>query len=430
MTKIYIKTFGCAVNRSDSEVMAGVLVKAGYNVVDDVNDMNRIDNADIVIVNTCIVKGPSERNVLKFIKKGDELGKKVIVSGCITKTNPKELLQYSLVSPKNVSQIDSVVEESVKGNIVHLVSDDTNPRLNLPKVRKNKIIEIIPICAGCLGACAYCIVKKARGGLVSYSPDAIIEQAMSAVKSGVKEIWITAQDTGAYGYDIGTNVCELLLEIVKIKGDFKVRLGMINPNHALAFVDDLISVFKSDKMFKFIHLPVQSGNNKVLSNMNRKYSVEDFKLVIEKLRKEIPDITISTDIICGFPGESSSHFNDTIELIKWLKPCVLNISKFWSRKGTSAHQMENKVDGIQIKQRSHQLAEVFKEVGSKVNETWMNWTGDILIDEIGKDNSFVGRNYSYRPIIIKGDYKVGDVVKVKINDITWFDLRGIKFTKE
>ena len=423
MTNIYIKTFGCTVNQSDSEVMAGLLSKAEFDIVDDV------DSADIVIVNTCVVKGPSETNALKYIDKINNLGKKLIIAGCITKTKPKQLLKYSLISPKNVCHIVSVVEEMLNDHTVHLIADDKNPRLNLPKSRKNEVVEIIPICAGCLGACAYCIVKKARGHLFSYQPDSIIEQAICAIKSGVKEIWITAQDTGAYGYDIDYPLPKLLWRLVELNGDFKIRLGMINPNHVLKHLDELIGVFQSDKMFKFLHIPVQSGNNVILSKMNRKYTVEDFKYVIEKFKKKIPMITIATDIICGFPGETESQFNNTIELIRWLNPDIINISKYWQRSGTKAARMKKKVSGDEIKKRSRYLFDLFKNIGLMVNEKWYNWVGDIIIDDIGKDGTFIGRNYAYRPVVVLGNFQIGDKIRVRIKNVTCFHLKGEEIRK-
>ncbi len=427
MSKIFIKTFGCSVNRSDSEVMAGLLADAEFVIVDSV------DSCDVVIVNTCVVKGPSETNALKYIDNVNNLGKMVIVAGCITKTSPKQLLKYSMISPKQVCNIVSVVEETINDHIVHLIADDKNPRLNLPKIRRNKVVEIIPICAGCLGACAYCIVKKARGHLVSYDPDTIVRQATHAVKSGVKEIWITAQDTGAYGYDIDFPLPRLLRQLVAIHGDFKIRLGMINPNHVLKHLNPLIDIYKNEKMFKFLHIPIQSGNNEVLVKMNRKYAVDDFKFVVSAFRKAIPEITIATDIICGFPSETESQFNDTIGLVRWLNPDIINISKYWQRSGTKAARMKKKVSGADIKKRSSYLFDLFKNIGLMVNEKWYNWVGDIIIDDIGKDiggeATFVGRNYAYRPIVVKGDYELGDVVRVRVNSVTCFHLKGEEVRK-
>jgi len=290
---------------------------------------------------------------------------------------------------------------------------------------RNPVIEIIPICEGCLGSpCSYCQVKKARGTLRSYPKEEIIEQAKAAVKDHIPEIWLTAQDTGCYGKDIDSSLPELLRELIEIKGDFKIRLGMCNPNHALEFLDELIEVYKSEKMFKFLHVPVQSGNDKILKSMKRKYKVEDFGYIVRRFREEIPEITIATDIICGFPGETEEQFQDSLDLIKETKPAVLNISRFWPRPGTVAEKMEDQLHGRDTKKRSSLLTDIAHNIFRMQNERWLNWKGEILIDEKGKDDSWVGRNLAYKPVIVRGDYKLGDKINVRVNKVTSFDLRA------
>jgi len=257
-----------------------------------------------------------------------------------------------------------------------------------------------------------------------YPKEEIIEQAKAAVKDHIPEIWLTAQDTGCYGKDIDSSLPELLRELIEIKGDFKIRLGMCNPNHALEFLDELIEVYKSEKMFKFLHVPVQSGNDKILKSMKRKYKVEDFGYIVRRFREEIPEITIATDIICGFPGETEEQFQDSLDLIKETKPAVLNISRFWPRPGTVAEKMEDQLHGRDTKKRSSLLTDIAHNIFRMQNERWLNWKGEILIDEKGKDDSWVGRNLAYKPVIVRGDYKLGDKINVRVNKVTSFDLRA------
>lgn len=419
MTKIYIETAGCSLNQSDSEVMAGLLKKADFEIIDKAED------SDLVILNTCTVKGPTEANFWKRLCEIRNMNKKIIIAGCIAQTVPDELDNFSLVGTTQINNIVSVVEETLNDNIVKLLVMEKNPRLNLPHIRRNKIIEIVPICAGCLGEpCAYCKVKQARGDLVSYDKGAIVKQVSKAKLQGAKEIWLTAQDTGCYGKDIKSNLPKLLNDIISLEGNFKVRIGMMNPNHVVEFADELIKMLKNENVFKFLHIPVQSGNNEILKLMRRKYTIEEFKEVIAKIRIEIPDTTISTDIICGFPTETEEQFKDSIELIKEIKPDVLNISRFWPRPGTEAEKMEGKIHGNETKRRSTLMLGIFNNISLMSNEKWFGWEGEILIDERGKDNTWVGRNYAYKPVVVKGNLSLGEIVRIRIEKVTVHDLRG------
>ena len=418
-TRICIRTFGCALNHSDSELMAGLLEKADFEIINDP------EQADVIIINTCTVKGPTEANFFKYLEEIKQLNKQVIIAGCIPQTDPEKLSGYPLIGTYSVNRIVEVVEETINDNIVEILDKENHPRLNLPKIRRNPVIEIIPICAGCLGEpCAYCKVKDARGNLISYDSHEILRQAHHALKQGVKEIWLTAQDTGCYGKDINTSLPELLKDFTRIPGDFKIRLGMANPNHVKEFLDELIQIYKSDKIFKFLHIPVQSGSDKILKAMKRKYTAEDFKNIISQFKKEIPEITISTDVICGFPGETDEDFQKTLNLVKEIKPDVLNISRFWPRPKTKAEKMENQVHGSITKDRSRLITQIFNNIARMQNERWYNWQGNVLVDEFGKDNSFIARNYAYKPVIIKGNYQLGQEINVRIRAITSHDLRG------
>ncbi|MBR9691567.1 tRNA (N(6)-L-threonylcarbamoyladenosine(37)-C(2))-methylthiotransferase [Candidatus Woesearchaeota archaeon] len=420
-TTIYIKTYGCALNRADSETMAGLLKKAKFEIVDNPED------AFVIIINTCTVKGPAEAKFFTYLEnlKKEYEFKKIIITGCIPQADPKKLKGYALLGTSRITDIVQLVEETLNDNPIRMLKRKELPRLNLPKIRKNPVIEIIPICEGCLGSpCSYCKVKQARGDLRSYPKEEIIQQAKQAIKDRIPEIWLTAQDTGCYGKDIDSSLPELLKEIIQLPGDFKIRLGMLNPNHILEFLDKLIEIYKSEKIFKFLHIPVQSGNNEILKAMKRKYTAEQFKEIIKRFKSAIPNTTIATDIICGFPGETEEQFQDSLNLIKEITPDVLNISRFWPRPKTPAAELENKVPEIEIKRRSALMASIFQNISRMRNERWIDWSGPILIDEIGEDNSFVGRNFAYKPVIVKGDYQLGDKINVKIRRTSVFDLRA------
>ena len=415
--KIFFRTYGCTLNYSDSEVMKGLLVKAGFRIA-----ANESESA-LIVFNTCTVKDPTEK---KFFYALSKVKKPVVIAGCIPQAEQKDDLRFKDFSVVGVRQLDKIVDvvvETLKGNVVHHLGMNKNDRLNLPKIRKNGLVEIIPICNGCLGDCAYCKTRFARGKLVSYEPKVIKKQFESAVKEGIKEFWITSQDNGAYGKDINTSLAELLNALLEVGGNYKIRIGMINPNFFIEQFDDLIKIFKDDRMFKFLHLPVQVGSNRILGLMRRKYTKEDFVQLIERIRKEIPDITISTDIICGFPSETEEEFQKTLELIKRTKPGVLNISKFYARPGTEAARMKPLATKI-VKKRSKELRDVFMKLALQENRKWIGWQGDVFVDEKNKDGSFTGRNFAYKPVIVNGKVLLGETINVKVFDASSYDLKS------
>jgi len=293
-------------------------------------------------------------------------------------------------------------------------SDAPPPKLEQPTLRLSRVIGIIAISEGCLGDCAYCCVRFARGKLYSFPLDEIVKKVKEAISEGIREIWLTSQDSGAYGMDSNTNLAELLNECSRIPRKFMIRVGMMNPNHALRILPELIESFKSEKIFNFLHLPVQSGDNNVLKRMNRRYTVEEFKKTVEAFRKEIPDLTLSTDIICGFPGEDPEAFKNTINLLKEVKPDIVNVSRFFPRPGTPAEKMEQ-LDVKLIKSRSRRLSEIAKSISLERNKRWLGWEGEILIDEKGKGYSWIGRNFSYKPIVVKSrENLIGRFLRVKV----------------
>lgn len=427
MTKIAFRTFGCTLNFADSEMMMGLLKKAGHDIV------MSVDDAELVVVNSCSVKQLADKKFFKAVSDAAASGKKVVCAGCVPQAEPKhlsgELSGFSVVGTKQLNRIVNVVEETLAGNVVHLLKEEMNERLNIPRVRRNPVVGIVPIAEGCLGNCTYCKARFARGKLVSYDPEAIVAQVVSDVNDGCKEIWLTSQDCGAYGKDIGTDIVALLRAVCAVEGDFMVRLGMMNPDFALEYLDDLIGVFKENKgrLFQFIHLPVQSGSNKILQSMNRKYTAADFARVCESFRAAMPEITIATDVICGFPTETISDFQSTKELILRIQPDVINVSRFWPRPGTPAASMEGQLHGRDTNERSREMEKVKEEVSLARNRTWKGWTGSVVIDEkgtVGGGESWIGRNHSYKPVALKGKHRLGQDIKVCVTGIHTYHLEG------
>jgi len=407
LMKIYIETYGCSANYNNGEIIAGLLKKAGHKLVSE-------KQAQLIILNTCIVKAQTENKIIHRMK---QIKKSLVVTGCMPNVEAELIKQIqpsaSLVGVNHIKDIVKAV-----GRHQELISKQKEIKLCLPKIRKNKIINIVQILEGCKGNCAYCIVKLVKGDLHVYPEKEILKEIKQSIKQGCKEIWLTSQDSAAY-----PDLPRLLDKITKINGDFIVRLGMSNPNNVLPMLSELIHSFSSEKIFKFLHIPVQSGNNTILKSMNRYYKINDFKKIVKVFRKEFPEITIATDIICGFPGETEKQFNDTLKLIKDIKIGVINISRFGARPGTKAKEMKQ-LPGEIINERSKKLTKLFLESAKKENQRWIGWAGNILIDEKGKNDAWIGRNFAYKPVIVKGNYHLGQKINVTIKSATAHDLRS------
>ncbi|MFH0832362.1 MAG: tRNA (N(6)-L-threonylcarbamoyladenosine(37)-C(2))-methylthiotransferase [Candidatus Aenigmatarchaeota archaeon] len=396
MKKIYIETYGCSSSRNDGEIMSGLLSNAGFQLVDD------IDNADVIIINTCIVKQPTESKIVSRIKALQ--GRKLIIAGCMPEAEydiaKRAAPDANLISTNRVHEIAKVVKKTIAGEKVELLGKLKKEKVCLPKLRKNSVVDVVEICSGCNNTCSYCIVKLAKGSLFSYSPKSIIKEISAGVADGCKEFWLTGQDVAAYCYD-GKRLPSLLGEITKVRKDFFLRAGMMNPSNVLPMLDELIDSYRNEKLFKFIHLPVQSGSNRVLKTMNRKYTVAEYKIIVKKLRKAIPEITLWTDVIVGFPGESESDFLKTLSLIKEIRPDFTNISQFGVRPGTKSAAMKQLPTEIK-KERSKKMTEAVGRICLERNERWLGWSGHALVDEYNEGkNNWIARNYAYKPIAVK-----------------------------
>lgn len=350
LIKVFIKTYGCQANINDSEILSAKYSKKGYKIV------NNESKADIILINSCSVKNKTQSKILHYISKYYGL-KKIIVCGCLIKTIDlkKQLPKLEIFDSSNLKRLKQSI------------------------VRKDKKTAIIQISQGCLNDCTYCITKIARGKLKSYPVKDIKFEFERAVQEECKNIYLTSQDNGCYGFDLKPkiNLTNLLKELIKVQGNYKLRVGMMNPQHVIKFLPSLIEIFKSDKIQKFIHIPLQSGSNKVLKDMKRGYSVDDFIKIVEEFRKKFPrskfkDSTIATDVIIGYPTETDKDFKKTLELIRKTKPEVLNISVFSSRPGTTASKLKQLPSEI-IKSRSKRLNDLYLSYRNEIEKIKKNF---------------------------------------------------------
>lgn len=419
---VYIKTYGCSHNQSDSEYMAGLLSESGYAITDNFED------ADIYLLNSCTVKNPSQDTMTNLMDKARSTGKPVVVSGCVPQgeKSSKQWEDVSVIGVQQIQHAKYVVEEALKGNKVHLFTrkKENKPSLALPKVRHNPYIEIVPINVGCLNQCTYCKTKHARGDLSSWSIEEIDERIQKVVNEGVKEIRLTSEDTGAYGIDIGTDISQLLNHVVKSLPDgVMLRVGMTNPPYIKKHIAEVAKILNHPNVYSFLHIPIQSGNDKVLYDMKREYTVEDFKFIATYLREHVPHISIATDIICGFPTETDEDFEDTLKLCEEFKFEAVNISQFYPRPGTPAARMK-RVPTQSVKERSRKITKLFYSYSTC--DYLMGQTVRVWITEVSRDgHHLAGHTKCYVQCLVDpSEAEVGSNVWVKIEEVDKFYVKG------
>jgi threonylcarbamoyladenosine tRNA methylthiotransferase CDKAL1 len=438
--KVWMEAYGCSASMADSEMISGLLKEAGYEIA-----TKQSESALNVIV-TCSVKDTTEHRMVSRIKTMTKSGKPLIVAGCLPKADRTKVESLSssasLLGPSCIDKAPDAARLALAGSRLVALKDSPVDKVNIPRLRLNPVVSIVEIASGCMSECTFCQTKIAKGGLRSYRIGDIMRQIKSDIKSGCKEVWLSSTDNGCYGRDMDTNLAELLKECCSIEGSFKIRVGMMNPMYLPAILDRMVSLFReNDKLFKFLHIPVQSGSDRVLKKMKRGHSSKTFIDAVHAFRAQIPEMTISTDIIAGFPSETEDDFQETVELLETSQPDIVNISRYAARPGTEAYRWKGiRVNSQVSKKRSECLHALTKRIAKKRNSLWQDWQGEIVIDEIGKVRQ--GRNYAYKPVVISSssssssstttptittaDRKIllGDKVHVKIYDFSNFSLKA------
>ena len=401
--------------------MEALLVRAGCELTETP------EGADYVVVNTCAVKDPTEKHMARRIAELLDAGKRVIVTGCLTHVNPDVIDQRvsGILGVKSIDRIAEAVSVAEHGGKLVSVEGwrERNPdKLELPRLWKGGVAFVVPISEGCLNACTYCATRFARGVLKSYKPELIVKWVKEALAKGYKEIQLSSEDTGCYGFDIGTNLAELLEEITSIEGDFRVRVGMMNPNHAIKILDELVEAYQDPKVYRFLHLPVQSGDDGVLRRMGRNYTVGDFEDIVGGFRRRIPDLNLNTDIIVGFPGETDEAFLNTVELIKRVRPDKINVSRYSPRPGTIAARWRQ-IPGWKVKERSRELHRLRLRIAYEINLGYSGRRVEALIHGEGKKGGVEARTFNYKDLIVDSG-TAGELVNVKIEKVAPTYLLG------
>jgi threonylcarbamoyladenosine tRNA methylthiotransferase CDKAL1 len=420
--RVYVETYGCSFNVSDGEVMAGLLERDGFEIV------SSPDSADAVIVNSCTVKDRTYRELQKRVHNlaSPSAAPAVILAGCAPRVPQQSarFSEYSQVGPDNLSAVPEVVRRTLAGErVVRLERVADERRLELPVRRRNAAVEIIPISKGCLGACTFCQTVLARGRLKSFPEEQILHRISSAVAQGVNQVWLTSQDCGAYGLDCGTNLPRLMRRISKIPGDFRVRVGMANPDLIKLYLAEFVDALAAPQFYQFAHVPLQSGSDRVLRDMKRLYTCDDFLRICDALRAKIPDVTIATDIIAGFPTETDADFHATVTALQKARVPVVNRSRFSPRTGTAAARLPQ-LPGKVITERSNELCAAAKEISARELGRWVGWTGVAWAEEQLRDGVVLTRNFAYQPIVLQGELTPGAASRVQITMMNGFHLEG------
>jgi threonylcarbamoyladenosine tRNA methylthiotransferase CDKAL1 len=424
--KVWVEAYGCSASIADSEMIRGLLGQAGYDMA------SSQDEGALSVVVTCSVKDATEHKMVSRIRSLAKSGKPLIVAGCLPKADQARVESISpaasLLGPTSLERIGDVARGAISGSRQVVLEDHGVDKVNIPRVRLNPAVSVVEIASGCLSECTFCQTKLAKGKLRSYRTGDIVRQVRSDVESGCREVWLTSTDNGCYGLDIGSDLVELLSACSSVQGNFKIRLGMMNPMYLPRMLDRLVDEFQqNDKLFKFIHLPVESGSDRILRIMKRGHTSNMFLESVNKFRQKIPNMTIATDIIVGFPTESEKDFEKTMDLIRGSRPDVVNLSRYSARPGTeSARWKKGRVSSQVAKRRSERLHQLAREMSGRQNSLWMDWEGEVIIDEIGAGGTAQGRNPAYKSVMLPGirGLGLGDRIRVKVYDFSSFSLRA------
>jgi len=418
MAKIFVEAYGCSASFADSEMISGLILNGGHTLVDDSSE------SDLNIVVTCSVKDATANKMIHRIKSLKS--KPLVVAGCFPKAEKSTVEKFaenaSLLGPNSLGMTLQVIDSTLNGRKQISLEDSDLSKVGLPKVRLNPVVGIVEIASGCMSECTFCQTKLSKGDLSSYRLGDIVRQVQTEIKEGCKEVWLTSTDNGCYGFDIGTDLPSLVNAVVEIPDDFMIRVGMMNPMYMPRIKEGLIESFDSDKVFKFLHIPVQSGSDKVLHDMKRGHTVSTFREIVKKVKERFGYFTISTDVIVGFPSETQEDFQKTVNLLDETRPDVVNLSRYSARPGTDAAKWEQ-IDVAEVKRRSKVIFEQISKISIENNKKWIGWTGKVLFDE-KIDEGIKGRNFAYKPVFVRNEVDIGQSHAVEITDVTVNSLLG------
>ena len=431
----YIRTYGCQMNEHDSEKISWILSNMGYN------ETESLEEADLIIYNTCLVRENAEIKVygnlgaLKQLKR-EKPDLIIAICGCMMQREEIRNVITSkykhvdlIFGTHNIHKLPQLINNHLKTGktIVDVLEDSREIVEDIDANRKYSYKAFVNIMYGCNNFCSYCIVPYTRGRENSREPENIIKEIKELAQNGCKEVTLLGQNVNSYGKTLNRDYdfVDLLRDINEIDGIERIRFMTSHPKD---LSDKLIEAYKSlDKLCEHLHLPVQSGSNRILKEMNRKYTREDYLLIIKKLKEAVPNIAITTDIIVGFPGETEEDFNETLELVKEVEYDSAFTFLYSIREGTRAAKMENQIDDKVKHARFQKLSDLLNDISLGKNEKLLGETFEVLVEEVSKNNPEVltGRTRSNKLVHFKGDKSlIGTMVNVKIENAKTFTLEG------
>ena len=377
--QVYIETYGCRYNFGDTAKLVEILKYHGSSLVDSP------DLADAIVINTCTVVGPTERRMLRRLSLFRDYD--LYVTGCMPSVQRGSI--FAVCSPTIIPP-DSI-QDAYR---------------DIGTISTGCSIGIVQIAQGCSGRCSYCITRKARGPLKSFPKNEILSQVEAFSSLGTNEIQITAQDVSAWGQDTGKSFPDLLRSIGDLPGKFMIRVGMMNPATIQGNLESLIDAFQSEKIFKFAHIPVQSGSDRVLDSMKRGYTVLEFEYIVAAFKKKVPNISIATDVIVGYPDEKEEDFLETCDLISRIRPVKVNITRYSHRPFTGIDSGSDLPDFIK-KDRSRKLNILAEKIYSSHNVPLIGTSIPFVVTESIRSGSVMARSPEYLGIVLKEDLPVG-----------------------
>ncbi len=391
MMKIYFESYGCTLNKSEAGLYVNSLLKDGSTLVDNPAD------ADLSVISTCVVIKHTENRMLSRIQELSSKSK-VRVMGCLPPVSAGTLESDSI----------EVLHPREMRAFYYGALDDI-------EIREPSIFDGIPINQGCTGNCNFCISRVARGKLISRPVSKIASQVRMQIERGIGEVRISSLDTAAYGKDTGVRLPNLIREICSIEGDFMLRVGMMEPRNTFEIVDDLLNSYSDPKVFRFLHLPVQSGDDRILESMNREYKVDEFLKITEKFRNSYPDGTLSTDIISGYPEDDEESFQNTLNMLERTKPEIVNITRFSPRQYTKDF-IRKVPDSGKVKRWTAEYTEMHRNIIKERMENLIGRTESIFLTERVKDGTTMGRDQSYRAVVVPGEHPLYSRIDVELVD--------------
>lgn len=430
---IVVLSQGCAANFGDGEKIARILSKKSEITFEFPECA--VGNAatkkvagtapEAFYLNVCTVKGNS--GALKLLRKAASAYPNVpiYITGCAPKDFREEAIRaVPKVQFTTLAELES--DPQFGFDLGNAIQDRTRIS-NRNVLRESPFVGIVNIEEGCLDACAFCSTHLVKGRLHSFAPNTIVDQVQALVDDGCLEIQLTGQDCACYGFDIGTNLAELTQKILThVNGNYRIRLGMGNPRHVLGYQEALLDCFTDERIYKFIHIPVQSGSENVLKAMNRRHTAQDYITLANEFNKRFSKFTLSTDLIVGYPGESAEDFNDTLNILKETRPTVCNITRFVARPNTVAARLEATAAAVpdSVKhERSAVLAEAFQQIALENNRKWIGDECIVVTEKPGyRSGTTIARNMAYRPVALQGSFPAGTTLRVRITDAEPFAL--------